>query len=351
MASTTPTGREDFSVSLSASARFNVRDHSTGQTSPHIVHVVSVSQPVQSWTVLRDHVDFVAMDVALGCVASGLPSCAAFPARGVSQGEQHEVDTVVQARQAAQDWLMSVLMVPVVRESPIMRQFLCHGANFVPSQFEGLEWVTFATNAHVPNRPSTAVTSVGDVRPSPPGFNLDEMDMDVMFASDDDGEEANEDSEDEAEYLQGRFAPTEELLTQSEIMEIQQDYKEVEMVEDVGSLAQSLGASHLGRSLNLQKEMEVKPIKGGWAPGLQQHHTYAGVASIQSSHPDPSGGIGGAVASAVDYSQHQSQEGLGDSFLRTLPVSAPSLDSFKMIKVIGKGSFDFVRETQFYVGT
>ena len=32
-------------------------------------------------------------------------------------------------------------------------------------------------------------------------------------------------------------------------------------------------------------------------------------------------------------------EGLGDSFHRTVPVSAPRLDSFRMIKVIGKGSF------------
>ncbi len=32
-------------------------------------------------------------------------------------------------------------------------------------------------------------------------------------------------------------------------------------------------------------------------------------------------------------------EGLGDSFHRTVPVSAPRLDSFRMIKVVGKGSF------------
>ena len=39
-------------------------------------------------------------------------------------------------------------------------------------------------------------------------------------------------------------------------MEIMQSAGEVEMIDDIGSLAQSLGASHLGRSLQLQAEMK-----------------------------------------------------------------------------------------------
>lgn len=370
------TSQEDFSVNLVASACINIQDHS-GETSPHVIHAVSVAQPVQSWTVLRDHVDFLAMDVALAGVISGLPSCVAYGAPDLMQVNQQQIDSIAQARNAAQEWLTSVLTFQSVRESPVMRQFLCYGANVVPPQFEGLLWVNFTTSGEatmgIPG-PSLSPSAVAGSSLSAPsmGPNLDEMEMDDMFALDDDAHENQEDedggnsldTEDDAEYLQGRYAPTEEPLTQSEIMEIQQDYKQVEMVEDVGSLAQSLGASHLGRSLNLQREMmsfRKQQIKTGEHVQHLQHlqNKAHGVLNIMA-HPESvvtacgqsastPGGIGGAVAKAENSSTAAHVKGLGDSFHRTAPVSAPRLDSFKMIKVIGKGSFGkvfLVREKQ-----
>jgi len=362
--------QEDFSVTLAASARVNLQDHLTGETSPHIIHAISVAQPVQSWTVLRDHIDFLAMDVALGGSITGLPSCEACTILGMTMGSQQEVEAIFNARKTAQEWLASVLVVPAVRESPIMRQFLCYGANVVPTQFEGLAWINFTTGEPTGSNSHAGVA----VRAPSSRPNLDEMEMDDMFALDDephdnrvgDGDGNSLDSEDDAEYLQGRYAPTEEPLTQSEIMEIQQDYKQVEMVEDVGSLAQSLGASHLGRSLNLQKEMVS--FKQHQMKGEQQERNQQAkqsgitimaqsdstlVESSQSSSPF-AGGIGGAMAKAESFSSSPQctqahVKGLGDSFHRTAPVSAPSLDSFKMIKVIGKGSFGkvfLVREKQ-----
>ena len=378
MATNHHAGQGDFSVALSASARANLQDHITGETSPHIIHAVSVTQPVQSWTVLRDHLDFLAMDVALGGAISGLPSWSSCPALSLTHDGQQEVDAIVQARNAAQEWLSSVLMVPAVRESPVMRQFLCYGANVVPPQFEGLAWVNFTTagetnaanfqDAAGAGQTSYSSGAAADPRAPLSRPNLDEMEMDDMFALDDDPHENRDDgndgnsidSEDDAEYLQGRYAPTEEPLTQSEIMEIQQDYKQVEMVEDVGSLAQSLGASHLGRSLNLQKEMmsfKQQQIKLGEQVHQMQHEqnhmqrgidimTHADNNITLSNQPVPSsaGGIGGAVAKAEKNCSsppltQAHVQGLGDSFHRTAPVSAPRLDSFKMIKVIGKGSF------------
>mmetsp|Transcript_27944 Transcript_27944/g.67329 ORF Transcript_27944/g.67329 Transcript_27944/m.67329 type:complete len:704 (-) Transcript_27944:302-2413(-) len=385
------TGRQEsqeaFSVSLIASARVNLQDNLTGETSPHIIHAVSVTQPVQSWTVLRDHIDFLAMDVTLGGSVSGLPSCVECPGFSVTQGSQREVDVIIYSRNAAQEWLSSVLLVPAARDSPVMRQFLCYGANVVPPLFEGLAWVNFpimgesvATNFLLATGSASASSiDVAAANPSWPSSrgNLDEMEMDDMFALDDDphgtplGDEDDGNSleEDDAEYLQGRFAPTEEPLTQSEIMEIQEDYKQVEMVEDVGSLAQSLGASHLGRSLNLQREMlsfKQQQIKLGERVQQMQEErngTHGGVSilahledSAKESNISTSsspGGIGGAMAKAENRSPlHMTQahvQGLGDSFHRTAPVSAPRLDSFKMIKVIGKGSFGkvfLVREKQ-----
>lgn len=366
-------GQEAFSVTLAASARVNLQDHITGEISPHIIHAVSVAQPVQSWTVLRDHVDFLAMDVALGDAIPGLPSCVACPAPGVTHDSQQEVNAIVHARNAAQEWLSSVLMVPAVRESPVMRQFLCYGANVVPPQFEGLAWVNFTAtgDSTVTNPPGTAGSASAyaavpaTIRSAPPRPNLDEMEMDDMFDLEDDPQDNHQDdvdgnsfdSEDDAEYLQGRFAPTEEPLTQSEIMEIQQDYKQVEMVEDVGSLAQSLGASHLGRSLNLQKEMmsfKQQQIKmGGQVQEMhgQTHNMQGGInimahsgnTIIENNQSISSSGIGGAMAKAESRSSTQPTQahvaGVGDSFHRTPLVSAPGLDSFMMIKVIGKGSF------------
>jgi hypothetical protein len=358
-------GQEDFFVALAASACVILQDHQTGETAPHVIHAVSVTQPAQSWTVLRDHVDFLNMNVALGEALLGIPPCASAP-DDVSPGSPREVEGLVMARNSAQEWLSSVLSVPAVRESPVMRQFLCYGANVVPPQFEGLAWVDFTapnseqqpTGTEHANTPhsNTAAKPGGGASFSRP--NLDEMEMDDMFLLDDYPQSKREDeddnsvySEDDADYLQGRYAPTEEQLTESEIMEIQQDYKQVEMVEDVGSLAQSMGASHLGRSLNLQKEVgfrqaqqmqqHQKNIQGGINISVHAGNTVP--KSNQSISSFAIGGIGGAMANAEQYPSLQATQAhvkeLGDSFHRTAPISAPRLDSFQMIKVIGKGSF------------
>lgn len=353
----------DFSVTLAASARVNLRDRVTAETAPHLIHAVAVSQPAGGWTVLRDHADFLAMDAALRGEIAGLPGHGLVDAAGPGVVDAGGVEAVVRGRNAAQEWLSAVLTVPDVRESPVMRQFLCYGANVVPAQFEGLAWVDFTAGGGaraLVTAPQPQAAGTGTAGP-----NLDEMEMEDMFALDDDpGHGHGHDhkdhddgdsfaSEDDAEYLQGRHAPTAEPLTQSEIMEIQQDYEQVEMVEDVGSLAQSMGASHLGRSLNLQKQMlSSAPFPGGDAPAPPPPNAMpgglaiaAGTAVAPGSHPATAspGGIGGAVAKADTFASPPSTQahvaGLADCFHRTAPVSIPSLDSFEMIKVIGKGSF------------
>eukprot|EP00804_Cyclotella_cryptica_P029822 CCRYP_010746-RA/>CCRYP_010746-RA protein AED:0.15 eAED:0.15 QI:0/0/0/1/0/0/4/451/580 len=252
-----------------------------------------------------------------------------------------------------------------------MRQFLCYGANIVPPQFEGVGWVNFNLSDAQQVRQQQQQSPH---HPAPASSNVDEMEMDDMFAfeHEDNDDDTNADSledddhykddggiggDDDASYLQGRYEPTEEALSPAEVMEIQQDYKEVEMIEDVGSLAQSLGASHLGRSLNLQKEMmsykkgqqmmhqQIQQQQGGLSIGVNIATNHGD--SITPGVPSSPGGIGSAMARASSQEQPQAQAephipGLGDSFYRTAPVSAPKLDSFKMVKVIGKGSFVFI---------
>jgi hypothetical protein len=238
-------------------------------------------------------------------------------------------------------------------------------------------WVNFnlsdaqqARQQQSPSHQATPASYAAAVRGGPSSksnSNLDEMEMDDMFAfeHEDNDDNTNADSlddddnydedgiggDDDASYLQGRYEPTEEVLSPEEVMEIQQDYKEVEMVEDVGSLAQSLGASHLGRSLNLQKEMMSYKKKGQKMMHQQQMLQHQGLpvgvnimANSNNAMASSPGGIGNAMAKASNTEQPQAQpephiQGLGDSFYRTSPVSAPKLDSFKMVKVIGKGSF------------
>jgi hypothetical protein len=333
------------------------------------------------------------MDVALSSSISGLPNCPNHPTFHTHHGAAgDDADKIIQARNSAQEWLSAVLTVQAVRESPVMRQFLCYGANIVPPQFEDVAWINFTSGAEQqmaevpPQAPSSptyaAVVAANNVHGNnnTPGGggasrpNLDEMEMDVMFALDDDDDDDGHDhggdteddddvdDDDDASYLQGRYNPTKENITQSDVMEFQQDYKEVEMVEDVGSLAQSLGASHLGRSLGLQKEMmsyKASQAKMGAQVQQMQMHGGGGGIHIMGNTPptyhgntssSSPGGIGGAMAKAAsNYNYNQGMvgelnsqpyvEGLGDSFHRTVPVSAPRLDSFRMIKVIGKGSF------------
>lgn len=422
------------------------------------------------------------MDVALGnSSVEGFPnfpsngSTAGAGAAGVAVGaaggagaDPSQVAAILSARHTANSWLLSILQIPIVRNSTIMRQFLCYDANVVPVQFEGLAWIHFQDAAAAAGgvggggadaaaggaaggqsiiaggaggvggvvastNPSSAaaalsyaaVTARGTTSLPPPRptsrTNLDEMEMEDMFTLDDeedhdgnpnedddgrgdDGEEDDDDDvhsiasyenedddddgdvkidddddyDDDAEYLHGRYEPTDETLSPAEVMEIQQDT--VEMVEDVGSLAQSLGASHLGRSLNLQREFmaaaQARVVQaqqqqqqqaqqqhpdnmiGGGGNMLgggihimdqgQHHSTTITAQGSSSSSTLPSvgeGGIGGAMAMAADLPQAAALstqphvQGLGDSFHRTAPVSAPKLDSFNMIKVIGKGSF------------
>jgi hypothetical protein len=367
-------GHHDFTANIAASACVDLvdpsdaADESVTTTTPHIIHAVSVSQPMQTWSVIRDHIDFTTMDTALKNVAPGLPNCPGLPAVSHSAPDGSiDVNFIVQARNSAQEWLSAALTIPAVRNSAIMRQFLCYGANIVPPQFEGVGWVNFNLGNEQqvqlsPHHPAPASYAAA-VRGGTTSNNLDEMEMDEMFAfenehdditnadslEDDENYDDGINGDDDASYLQGRYEHTEERPSQAEVMDFQKDIGEVEMVEDVGSLAQSLGASHLGRSLNLQKEM-MSYKKGQQMMHQQQQGLPMGVNIMTGTDNMMPGGVArsnsGGIGSIMEQASEQPQakpephiQGLADSFYRTSPISAPKLDSFKMVKVIGKGSF------------
>lgn len=341
---------DDLSVEISASCRADLTGNG-GILVPRLVHAISVAQPVQSWTVIREHGDFITLGNALSSVIGGVPSCPAAPAFD-NVGSSSDVDEIVKVRNAAQNWLSNILLFPGARESPAVRQFLCYGANLVPPQYQGMTWITFT--------PSTQSNSVSDdsannVSSAQNGHHhsnrgeAEELEMDEMFgyggepADDEDDVDSEVDYDDEdAEYFSAteRYQPTEEPVTQDDVMEFQTNADDVEMIEDIGSLAQSLGASHLGRSLQLQAELaagrpsyeKVKAVQP------QQGLNIGGTVPNRSNTSKGIGGIGNAVENANIESEAK-VEGLSDSFYQKKPISAPRLDSFKMIKVVGKGSF------------
>lgn len=288
-----------------------------------LVHAVTVIQPVQTWTVIRGQDEFHAMAESLSTFLTGFPQC---PTVGEIGGS---VPALISARNELQQWLTSILMFPGARESPAVSNFLSYAANMIPPQYENVPWTMFAANGQVATPPPQEAYASPQSQAQAAG-NLDDMVMDDMFddAGDDMGPVQHEDTDDEDEYRPSiRYKPTNEPITEEDEMDIAMMAGEVEMIEDVGSLAQSMGASHLGRSLRLQEEMS------GMDRSTQRESqpNQAGVRLGNAVSGAGSGGIGSAMANAAP--------GLGGSFTQTIPESPPRLDAFKMIKVIGKGSF------------
>lgn len=359
----------DFNVVIAASAPV---EHGG------LVHAVTVIQPVQTWTVIRGQGDFQAVADSLSSLLRGLPSCPL--SDPVVSPSAVDVNSIVAARNDLQQWLTAVLMHPGARESPAITNFLTYAANMIPPQYESVTWTIFTANGQVaqqqpPAHPEVApaagaadaTASIAAAAPAssvacgPPsdysartseysaasaanshtGSNLDDMMMDDMYdEGDDDGDNVgagrndDDDHDDEYEYdgeeeyrASERYKQTDEPITEEDQMEIAHAIAgEVEMIEDVGYLAQSMGASHLGRSLMLQEEMTTR--SNPQQPPQQQ-------SGLRLGSPVSDAGNGGGIGSAMEHAS----QGLGGSFNQTKPDSPPRLDAFKMLKVIGKGSF------------
>lgn len=340
----TSAAQDSFNVIISASSRVSV-NNADGTSCHSLVHAVSVTQPVQSWTVIRDQSDFTNVGNALSPIIQGLPTC---PSPTFSNNsEEIDVDEIVRARHATQNWLDNILQYPGARESPAVRQFLCFDANIVPLHLEGVNWVRFSTSVGSDDDPQCRVEnkSRGQMENLNHGVDEHELDMAYMYeyGEDHDGcdhEDEDDPYDDDIDHFSAieRYQPKGQTITNSDVMEFENDVDDVEMIEDVGSLAQSLGASHLGRSLQLQAEIS------NMNQGLDRNdiqHTQQGL-NIQGP-PSPIGGNGsfmGGIGNAMMNAAAQPKvAGLSDSFSQKRPESEARLDSFKMIEVIGKGSF------------
>ena len=308
-----------------------------------LIYAVTVNQPVQSWTVVRSHDDF--RDLGEALLPYTLPS---FPVL-LGSDDTFDVVTVVKARNELQGWLSALLMHPNAHAVPAVSNFLTLGANTIPPQYEGVAWTQFVQPA-AQSPINATIYSPQQQQPqhqqqNRTNVNVDDMEMDEMFKLDEDENvpAPQEDQEFEEDFIPAaavRYKPTDEAATYEDEMDVLQlsDPGEVELVEDLGSLAQSMGASHLGRSLQLQADKRHSDNKN---PNSNQNNRLpqqSGPPKVQqglniggsSTQLSPAvGGIGSAMERAANNAH----------FNHKPPVSAPRLDSFKIIKVIGKGSF------------
>lgn len=288
-----------------------------------IAHAVVVTQPVTSWTVLRSYDHFKTVGESLTQLLPGLP---VFPA--ASHVDGIDINVIVQSRNDLQLWLDRVLMYPGARESPLVRNFLTYDANMIPPEFEGVSWTNFSPNLNTSSH--TEAHQVSD---------FDDMEMSDMFDPDDDGA-SEEEVDDTDDFVRAsiRYKATDEPITDEDEMDLMAFASEVEMVDDMGSLALSLGASHLGRSLQRQAEI-AKLNHARHLPPPADDRKFLGLQLGLPAPQPKSGGVGG-LSNVMEMAKQQNKvQGLGDSFFQKRPVSAPKLDSFKMVKVIGKGSF------------
>ena len=324
---TTGEASVDFSVVIAASAP--VADAG-------LVHAVTVIQPAQTWTVIRGQDDFIDVAQNLSSQVMDLP---AYPdAANYQSSNTAVIDLlpIVTARTHLQHWLETILMYPGARDSPAIRNFLTYAPNMIPPQFENVSWTIFTADGQVA-APAPAPQGNPPESTDYDDGNLDDMVMDEMFETNDDvgaiqHDDDDDDSDVDEEYRASiRYKACEEDITAEDEMDLAHVIAgEVEMVDDVGSLAQSLGASHLGRSIMLQEE-----TLGNNNIRATQHQQGIPQAGLQLGNR-LSGGSSGGIGSAMKRATSQQ---IGSSFHQVKPDSPPRLDAFKMIKVIGKGSF------------
>jgi len=362
----------DFTVTIVACGTTNYANG--GPPNGMMVYAVAVSQPVQSWTVVRNHDDFSTLADVLSQQVAGIPKCP-LP-KQVENNNDDVTSAIAEARNEMQAWLSSVLMYPGARETQAVRNFLTMGANAILPQYEGVAWTQFSAAAvtsplvHYPAQGShsiqaataAAAAAASGGSPSLRSGPVDDMEMDDMFLEHEDGAGplahggGNDDVDDQEEEedvdvipaASERYKPVDEAVTDEDELEILQDAGDVEMIEDIGSLAQSMGASHLGRSLNLQAEMKHRAAAAAATSNSSskakppQPGLLIGRSSAHNDQQYQQGGLGGAMAKAAERANDSSEKRSHPHYLpfNARPLeSAPRLDSFKMIRVIGKGSF------------
>jgi hypothetical protein len=312
-----------------------------------LVYAIKVTQPVQIWTIIRSHDEFVAFGKILQPTFPDLPM---LPNMAMLEGGAGGVIDIRASALAIQSWLSKILTRPGLLPDTEVINFLTMGANSIASKYNNLPWVQFDAAAGVASSSSSSSSSGGNAAApnkasyvaAPHHTKVDDMEMEMedMFHSDDpysrdysddeeDYDDGDDDDDEDIPSPSSRYQPTNEDVTSEDQMDLT---GEVEMIDDIGSLAQSLGASHLGRSL--QRQAEMGQFGNETRSSKDVNSLPPGGLQIGGAPHEPNiaeGGIGSIMQNAMTPAQMVPK--------MVAPAPLPRLDTFKMIRVIGKGSF------------
>jgi hypothetical protein len=318
--------------------------------SRNIIYALSIAQPVQAWVVYRNHDEFISLAATLFDMG--------FQAPNILKTLQNEdiALNVSSSLNELQSWLDQVLRHPQITKCEHLNRFLCDGANQPHPLFNSIEWVC----SHIETPNSQSVLQL-----LPPSEMMC-YDMSDSDDTDDSGEnEVNDNGPplnndyDEDHHCQ-RYQPTEEELTENDVIEFNSICKDVEMVESIEKLGRSLGDPHLSTSLKQRAKMSSDSNRSGVIPPNHLDHSlilckehsgcteYADPSTTDPSLysrmsvliPPKGQGIGEALRKEVKYSNVTSKN-LHHSSISPYEKkhTEVQLDNFKLIKVLGKGSF------------
>eukprot|EP01041_Mallomonas_annulata_P011895 gene11895-24922_t len=256
---------------------------------PYGIFVVNVQKETsQVWTVYRRFSSFVSLYEQLKSLSTDIPEIPRIDERDIS------LEHMESARGLLSIWLETILRDECILRTQSMYQFLCADAN-MPPPYVDIHWKTR----------------------NEVNFNEDDMDMDFMYdknTSDDIGDHNFEDEGDENNYGEIDNEP------------------EVSVSHNMSSSWRQSGskrtASHSAASY--RKQVDLKESAEDVAEGLDIQSLSMVEAEFLYDCDQPNQDNTLKLNFETDIQQE---------IVPTIPRRIISLDSFEIIKVIGKGSF------------
>lgn len=285
--------------------------------SPYPVFVISVNQPEQSWTCYRRYSSFKSLGEHLATAIgglSGMPVCPQVSDEVLFGGNISSKAWAAQlekARGLLQIWLHQTLVYPGVKESQVLRNFLCANANMPPAKLE-ITW----SNSYCPS--------------------LDEMEMDELF------DRHLEEKEGDGSGIGNDIDSDNDDLDRSGARHAVSDDEFDPVFGNMDNDDSEGGPS--------SHRMAVSHSKNDYYDATLDMPSEDDIASsvpveITFNSIQPSGGYDYAMQGGGQYGYNRPSGlmgALGAQSDNTQQPKAPAkvgLDSFKIIKVIGKGSF------------
>mmetsp|Transcript_15191 Transcript_15191/g.19711 ORF Transcript_15191/g.19711 Transcript_15191/m.19711 type:complete len:687 (-) Transcript_15191:416-2476(-) len=146
-----------------------------GEEQQHLLYVLSVQQQASAWTVYRRVATFQALTHHLSVMVPNLPPC---PNIFMASYGSESVETL---RIHLQHWMQQILSIPIVSQTPVMKNFLCAEANLPPPGVD-ITWTKCSSDDEDDvDDDDLFHNAEGDEKHHDDNEFDDEMDMDDLF--------------------------------------------------------------------------------------------------------------------------------------------------------------------------